>query len=55
MIVVVYMVLRIKTEEVVEIDSRLVPVEEDSTVVDVVLPRESIRRGQSFRVLLVQA
>jgi hypothetical protein len=49
--VVIYMVLRIKNGEV----ARLVPVEEGSTVLDVVLPRESIRWGLSSRVLLAQA
>jgi hypothetical protein len=49
------MVLRIKNGEVAEIDARLVSVEEGSIVLDIVLPRESIRRGLSFRVLLAQA
>jgi hypothetical protein len=53
--VVIYMVLRIKNGEVAEIDFREVSVEEYSIVLDVVLPRENIRRGLSFRVLLVQA
>jgi hypothetical protein len=54
--VVIYMVLRIKNGEVAKIISRLVPAEECSTVLDVVLPRESIRWGLSSRVpLLAQA
>jgi hypothetical protein len=40
---------------VAEIDSRQVSVEEGSIALDVVLPRESIRRDLSFRFLLVQA
>jgi hypothetical protein len=49
------MALRIKNGEMAETDSRLVSIEEGSMVLDVVLPRESIRRGLSFRVLLAQA